>query len=145
MFFKFKNTKKQSLQSLRRESTEFFQFLNALVLGVCSNETARELCKVRQIWDNASDHMEYMAAFHLLDGAAYLALEDASESVDKDSYKDIKKNYLYRKNRLLWAINKVLQESSKTKKSLVLHDDIEKAKSKLIIRYSHLIKPYAKS
>jgi hypothetical protein len=127
------------LREVHGDSRAYLQYLCAVVLGAGSDETSREFCKIKHLWEIASTPSEFIAAFQLSDGIAQIAFGDVSEMLDQDILTEIKKTYRIRRNRLLWSIKK-------TTKDLDISDDsVDKSKRNLLVRYCHMVKTFPKA
>ncbi len=123
------------------------------MLGAGSSESARELCKAKELWDNANTSIEYLAALQISDGIARIAFSDSQDRVDKEAYEELLSGYKYRKNNLIWAIgvkkatedNTKKTRSSKRQDWSSFEDKTSRAKKRLFVRFAHLMKPFPKS
>ncbi|RKZ31098.1 hypothetical protein DRQ36_03300 [bacterium] len=143
----------RKLVKLQTASSEYYHYLNSLILGFGSNETARELCKAKQLWENASGFAEQFAAVQIADGAANIALSEVGEIIDTEAFTELTKQYRCHKNNVLWAIRLIMmtgkprnspETSGKFLDSGILDKLVTQAKIRLLVRYSHIMKPYPK-
>ena len=134
-------------------SKEYFLFLNSIILGLGSDESAKEFCKVMQIWDGASTPEECLSAMHFLAAAASIVLSEARSQLDTTAFDELCRSHRYHKNHLLWALHRNIM----AKRDRILNVDFRKApdrksfsddfiryKKNLAVRYFHLLKPYVK-
>ncbi len=123
---------------------EYFRYLSAITLGAASDESAKEYCKAKSIWDSATTPEEALAAFQISDGVSRIILDDARDRFDRDAYREIERGYIYRKNNLLWAIYRrlKLRDSSDKQNWEDIKKEINESKNRLLVRFYHRIKPY---
>jgi len=127
---------------------EYFRYLSAVTLGAASDESAREFCKAKSLWDIALTPSEHLAAFHMADGAARIILDDAMGKFDKDAYSELIHGYSIRKNNIAWAISRVLSKETDNPAYWdwnILNAETTEAKNNLFVRLYHHIKPYTRS
>ena len=151
---KRKKKYKKAMGALQGAFREYFTFLNSLVLGIGTDDNAKQLCKAMLFFDGASSPEEYLASLQLADGAAKIILFDADEKVDRRTYEEITGTYRLRKERVMWHLREAIIKSKAEydveefrlgRNDSNLWKNVRRAKIKMELRYSHLLKPYART
>ncbi|HHS50558.1 MAG TPA: hypothetical protein ENN07_05525 [candidate division Zixibacteria bacterium] len=148
-FFSSKRKSRAGIMQIERSQKDYLQFLSFLVLGAGTGDTAKELCKIRQIWEMAETPADMFAALQLSDALSSLALDDASGRLDTDCLREVGRTLRSKRNHLLWAIVRFSGAekipSRKKENDYLSSDAVEKAKRHMGIRYCHYVKSYPRA
>lgn len=135
--------------TLDNAKKDYLQFLGSFVLGAGTDETSREFCKIKQMWEIAETPSDLFAVFQLSDAISSLAFDDAVERLDTEGLEEISKVFRHKRDYLLWSIIRFSQKknnkhgkTSKEELNSFCQKSIEKSKREMGIRYCHFVKSY---
>lgn len=114
-----------------------------------SDETAKELCKIRLIWNNIKDVEDYIPAVQLADGIARIMFSDIKDQIEEPLYRNLTHKYSTYKNRLVWAIlkkkgntkGKNVNQPGEKPKDYYRHAE----KKRLMVHYFSLVRRYPRT